>query len=105
MRYLRHVCCLGLIAVISLVYAMLSFFEGVPIASQYGYLFLGAGGRIHDWHLAGGFSGGFYDGSGAYFGISRDFARRGRPTLSVRLGSSHGEFEGAVSLNWSWPVY
>jgi len=36
----------------SRLYALSSFFEGVPIASQYGYVFLGAGGSYRKWHAA-----------------------------------------------------
>ncbi len=89
----------------STVYAMMSFCEGVPIASQYGYLLLGVGGSIGRWHLIGGYSGGPYDGPGGYLGISHDTERYGRPSLSFRAGSTEGEFEGAINLGWSWPVY
>lgn len=89
----------------SSAYAIMSFYEGVPIASQYGYFLLGAGGSIKQWHLIGGFSTGPYDGPGAYLGISHDTERLGRPSLSFRAGGSEGEFEGAIGLGWSWPVY
>jgi len=89
----------------STVYAILSFFEGTPIASDYGYVLLGGGVGLRKWHLAAGFSGGPYDNGGAYFGISRDIERCGRPSLSFRAGSAEGEFEGAINLGWSWPVY
>jgi hypothetical protein len=89
----------------SSVYAIVSFCEGVPIASQYGYFFLGGGGSIKRWHFAGGFSGGPYHGGGVYLGLSHDTKHYGRPSLSVRAGGSEGEFEGAINLGWSWPVF
>lgn len=89
----------------SSAYAIMSFYEGTPVASQYGYFLLGAGGSIQQWHLAGGLSGGPYDGAGFYMGVSRDIERYGRPSLSFRAGSTHGVFEGAIGLNWSWPVF
>jgi hypothetical protein len=90
---------------VSSVYFLTSVNEGVPIASQYGFFLMGLGyGGAPRWHFLGGLSGGFYDEAGFYLGLGHDMGKSGRPQLSFRLGSSEGEFEGGVSLNWTIPI-
>lgn len=89
----------------SSIYGIGSLNEGVPIASQYGYLLLGLGyGGVADWHFTSGISAGFYDHPGFYFGLGHDLKGYGRPEFSFRLGSAEDDFEGGFSFGWTIPL-
>ncbi|MCP4570069.1 MAG: hypothetical protein GY841_21010 [FCB group bacterium] len=82
-------------------YFIVSFFEGMPIVSEYGYLMTGVGyGGSSKWDFVGGLSAGFYDGAGIFMSLNRKTSQHGWPGIAVRLGSSEGEFEGGMSFHW-----